>query len=65
MCDLQHQNGVCQLWVHQLLGGDERGTCVFAFKVCSEVRMLVGEVEYHRQMMETMKRRVTGQGLEE
>ena len=25
MWDLQHQDGVCQLWVHQLIGRDERG----------------------------------------
>ena len=41
------------------------GTCVFACKGCREVTRLVGEVEDLRQMMESMKRIVTGQGLEE
>ena len=41
------------------------GTCVFACKGCMEVARLVGEVEYLRQMMESMKRIVTGQGLED
>ncbi len=38
---------------------------MFACKGCREVAMLVGEVEELRQMMENMKRIVTGQGLEE
>ena len=33
--------------------------------MCREVAWLVGEVEYLRQMMETMKRMVMGLGLEE
>ena len=41
------------------------GTCVFACNRCREVARLVGEVEYIRQMMESMTRIVTGQGLEE
>ena len=41
------------------------GTRVFACKGCREVARLVGEVEDLRQMMESMKRIVTGQGLKE
>ena len=37
------------------------GTC----KVCREVARLVGEVAELRQMMESMKKIVTGLGLEE
>ena len=38
---------------------------VFTCKGCREVTRLVGEVEDLRQMMESMKRIVTGLGLEE
>ena len=41
------------------------GTCEFTCKGCREVTRLVGEVEDLRQMMESMKRIVTGLGLEE
>ena len=41
------------------------GTYVFACKGCMEVARSVGEGEDLRQMMETMKRFVTGLGLEE
>ena len=41
------------------------GTCVFTCKGCREVKRLVGEVDDLRQMMESMKRIVTGLGLEE
>ena len=41
------------------------GTRVFACKGSRDVARLVGEVEDLRQMMESMKRIVTGQGLEE
>ena len=34
-------------------------------KGCTEVARLVGEVEDLRKMMESLKRMVTGQGLEE
>ena len=38
---------------------------MFACKGCREVARFVGEVEDLRQMTESMKRIVTGQGLEE
>ena len=40
-------------------------TSLFACKGCTEVTRLVGEVEDLRKMMESLKRMVTGQGLEE
>ena len=65
--------GNCSSWihfdssgVHHLLGRDEEeSTSVFTCKGCTEVAMLVGEVEDLRKMMESLKRMVTGQGLEE
>ena len=64
--------GTCSSWVDFDTSGCTNswaeirgGTCVFACKGCREVAMLVGEVEELRQMMENMKRIVTGQGLEE
>ena len=36
---------------------------MFTCKGCTEVAMLVGEVEDLRKMMESLKRMVTGQGL--
>ena len=54
--------GFRHLGVHQLPGGDAWGhLCVCLYR---EVARLVGEVEDLRQMMESMKRIVTGQGLE-
>ena len=41
------------------------GACVFTCKGCTEVTRLVGEVGNLRQMMESMKRMITRQGLEE
>ena len=38
---------------------------MFTCKGCTEVARLVGEVEDLRKMMESLKRMVTGQGLEE
>ena len=38
---------------------------MFTFKGCREVARLVGEVEDIRQVLENMKRMITGQGLEE
>ena len=38
---------------------------VFKCKGCTEVAKFVGEVEDLRNMMESLKRMVTGQGLEE
>ena len=40
------------------------GTCVFAFKGRREVARLVREVEDLRQTMESIKRIITGLGLE-
>ena len=42
-----------------------KSTSVFTCKGCTEVAKLVGEVEDLRKMMESLKRMVTGQGLEE
>ena len=42
-----------------------KSTSVFTCKGCTEVARLVGEVEDLRKMMESLKRMVTGQGLEE
>ena len=39
--------------------------CFFTCKGCTEVTSLVGEVGYLRQIMESMKRMMTRQGLEE
>ena len=68
--DLTH--GTCSSWVQFDSSGCTNswaemrgGTCVFTGKGCREVAMLVGEVEDIRQMMETMRRIVTGLGLEE
>ena len=41
------------------------GACVFTCKGCTEVTRLVGEVGDLRQMMESIKRMITRQGLEE
>ena len=38
---------------------------MFTCKECTEVARLVGKVEDLRKMMESLKRMVTGQGLEE
>ena len=38
---------------------------MFTCKGCTELARLVGEVEDLRKMMESLKRMVTGQGLEE
>ena len=40
-------------------------TSVFTCKGCTEVARLVGEVEDLRKMMESLKRMVTGERLEE
>ena len=42
-----------------------RGASALTCKGCRQVARLVGEVGYIRQMMESMKRMVTGQGFEE
>ena len=64
--------GTCSSWVDFDSSGCTNswaemrgGTCVFTCKGCREVTRLVGEVEDLRQMMESMKRIVTGLGLEE
>ena len=38
---------------------------MFTCKGCTEVAMVVGEVEDLRKMMESLKMMVTGQGLED
>ena len=38
---------------------------MFKYKGCTEVARLVGEVEGLMKMMESLKRMVTGQGLDE
>ena len=42
-----------------------KGSTVFKCKGCTEVARLVGEVEDLRKMVKSLKRMVTGQGLEE
>ena len=42
-----------------------RGACAFTCKGCRQAARLVGELRYLRQMMDSMKRMITGQGLEE
>ena len=42
-----------------------KGSTVFKCEGCTGVERLVGEVEDLRKMMESLKRMVTGQGLEE
>ena len=42
-----------------------RGACAYTYQVCRQVAMLVGELGYLRQMMDSIKRMITGQGLEE
>ena len=42
-----------------------KGSTVFKCKGCTEVARLVGEVEDLGKMMGSLKRMVTGQGLEE
>ena len=41
------------------------GVRVFTCRGCREVARSVGEVEYLRKMMESMKMMVVGQGVEE
>ena len=64
--------GNCSSWIHFdslecIISWAEmrKSTSVFTCKGCTEVARLVGEVEYLRKMMESLKRMVTGQGLEE
>ena len=42
-----------------------RGACVFTCKGCRQAARLVGELRDLRQMLDSMKRMITGQGLEE
>ena len=42
-----------------------RGTCAFTCKGCRQAARLVGELTDLRQMMDSLKRMITGQGLEE
>ena len=64
--------GSCSSWIQFDSSGCtiswaemRKSTSVFTCKGCTEVAMLVGEVEDLRKMMESLKRMVTGQGLEE
>ena len=64
--------GTCSSWVEFVSSGCTNswaemrgGTCVFTCKGCREVARLVGEVEDIRQVLENMKRMITGHGLEE
>ena len=59
--------GTCSSWVEFVSSGCTNswaemrgGTCVFTCKGCREVARLVGEVEDIRQVLETMKRMITG-----
>ena len=42
-----------------------RGACAFTCKGCRQAARLVGELSDLRQMMDSLKRMITGQGLEE
>ena len=42
-----------------------RGACAFTCKVCRQEARLVGELSDLRQIMDSLKRMITGQGLEE
>ena len=42
-----------------------RGACAFTCKGCRQAASLVGELSDLRQMMDSLKRMITGQGLEE
>ena len=61
----------CSSWIQfDTLGctipwGEMKGNTVLKCKGCTEVARLVGEVEYLRKMVESLKRMVTGQGLDE
>ena len=63
--------GTCSSWLQfDTLGctipwAEMKGSTVFKCKGCTEVARLVGEVEDLREMVESLKRMVTGQGLEE
>ena len=56
----------CSSWIQfDTLGctipwGEMKGNTVFKCKGCTEVARLVGEVEYLRKMVESLKRMVTG-----
>ena len=63
--------GTCSSWLQfDTLGctipwAEMKGSTVFKCKGCTEVARLGGEVEDLRKMVESLKRMVTGQGLEE
>ena len=42
-----------------------RGACAFTCKGCRQAARLVGELTYLRQILDSLKRMITGQGLEE
>ena len=61
----------CSCWIQfDTLGctipwAEMKGSTVFKCKGCTEVARLVGEVEDLRTIVESLKRTVMGQGLEE
>ena len=60
----------CSCWIQFDTSGctipcaEMKGSTVFKCKGCTEVARLVGKVEDMRKMMESLKRMVTGEGLE-
>ena len=62
----------CSSWIQfdtsgctKSLAEMSRGFCAFTYKGCRQAARLVGELRYPRQMMDSLKRMITGQGLEE
>ena len=53
-------SGCTKSWAEMI-----RGACVFSCKGCRQAARLVGELRDLRQMMDSLKRMITGQGLEE
>ena len=63
---------VCSSWIEFACSGCtkswaemSRGACAYTYQVFRQVARLVGELGYLRQMMDSIKRMITGQGLEE
>ena len=55
---IQFDSSVCtKSWAEM-----SRGACAFTCKGCRQVARLVGGLGYFRQMMDSMKRMITGQG---
>ena len=58
----------CSSWIQFDSSGwteMSRGACAFTCKGCRQAARLVGELSDLRQMMDSLKRMITGQGLEE